>query len=304
MGMRGAAPLLIALCLALPATAAKPPGHLMRTTGGTTLWYEVRGGAGATPLMVLNGGPGAAHDYMLVSTVWDSLARRRPVVFYDQRGVGRSPALTKAQTCTLADQIDDLEALRAQLGYARMDVLGHSWGGMLAMAYAARHPERIAHLILCDSGAPRFEDTKFLFADVFPEVNEHIQGNAFAEQLRDTSAEHVNFHLYQSMLAVDTTRRAALRELALPPFVVAVNEAILADYRRFDLGPELPKFRFPALVITGRFDANVAPSVAWKIHQAIPGSEFAVFERSGHLPFYEEPEAFVARVERFLAGRP
>jgi len=72
-----------------------------------------------------------------------------------------------------------------------------------------------------------------------------------------------------------------------------------------DLGPELGKFHFPTLVLTGRFDANVAPSVAWKIHRGIPGSEFTVFERSGHLPFYEEPAAFLERVERFLAqGTP
>ena len=89
----------------------------------------------------------------------------------------------------------------------------------------------------------------------------------------------------------------------MPAFAVPVNEALVADLRRFDLGPELPKFRFPTLVVTGRFDANVAPAVAWKIHKAIPGSEFAVFERSGHLPFYEEPAEFIERVERFLAGR-
>ena len=77
---------------------------------------------------------------------------------------------------------------------------------------------------------------------------------------------------------------------------------IIADLKQYDLNPELPKFDFPTLVITGRFDANVAPAVSWKIHRAIPKSEFAVFERSGHLPFFEEPAAFVDRVERFLAA--
>ena len=59
----------------------------------------------------------------------------------------------------------------------------------------------------------------------------------------------------------------------------------------------------PTLVLTGRFDMNVAPSTAWRIHRAIPNSRFAVFERSGHLPFFEEPEAFVSAVEAFLDGR-
>ena len=244
-----------------------------------------------------------SHEYLLVSNVWDDFARRRTVVFYDQRGVGRSPGLARGQSCTLADQIADLEALRAHLGYGRIDVLGHSWGGILAMAYAARHPDRIARLILCDSGAPKWDDTKFLFKDLFPETSQRQEGLQFAEQLGDTAAQNADFREYQSMLACDPDKRAALRDGPPPAFVVAVNSAIIADLRQYDITPELPKFRFPTLVATGRFDANVAPAVSWKIHRAIPGSEFAVFERSGHLPFYEEPAAFVERVERFL-GRP
>jgi len=80
-----------------------------------------------------------------------------------------------------------------------------------------------------------------------------------------------------------------------------VNKAIESDVRRFDLNPELPKFQFQTLVITGRYDFNVAPAVAWRIHSAIPGSRWAVFENSGHLPFFEERDQIVRVVEEFLA---
>jgi len=80
----------------------------------------------------------------------------------------------------------------------------------------------------------------------------------------------------------------------------AVNAALNTDLARYDLNPELPKFKMPTLVVTGRYDINVAPSVAWKIHNAIPNSEFAVFEKSGHIPYFEERDAFVARLEQFL----
>jgi proline iminopeptidase len=79
-----------------------------------------------------------------------------------------------------------------------------------------------------------------------------------------------------------------------------VNKAVWSDLQRFDLNPELPKFKFPTLVVTGRYDFNVAPSVAYAIHKAIPGSDFAVFEKSGHLPFCEEPDGFIQRVEGLL----
>ena len=79
-----------------------------------------------------------------------------------------------------------------------------------------------------------------------------------------------------------------------------VSELVQKDVERFDLNPEIRKFKFPTLVVTGRYDANVAPSVAYGIHKAIAGSQFAVFERSGHLPFYEEADAFVRTLDAFL----
>ena len=81
-----------------------------------------------------------------------------------------------------------------------------------------------------------------------------------------------------------------------------INEAVEKDIERFDLNPEIRKFKFRTLVITGRYDMNVAPSVAYKVHQAISGSQFVVFEKSGHLPFFEEPDEFVRVIEEFLVG--
>jgi proline iminopeptidase len=72
------------------------------------------------------------------------------------------------------------------------------------------------------------------------------------------------------------------------------------DLARLDLTPSLAGFRFPTLVTTGRYDMNVAPRTAWRIHQAIRGSRFLVFERSSHIPFYEEPERFVDEIRNFL----
>jgi proline iminopeptidase len=304
---------LAATCLVATALAAAPPpaapsGGAPESgktfdAPGATLYYEVRGGGPGTPLFLANGGPGFDHVYLHTSDVWDELARGRPVVFWDQRGNGRSPALAKDQSCSLADQIADLDALRAHLGYERIDLLGHSWGGYLAMAYAARHPDRVAHLVICDSAAPRWADTRFLFDDVYPEGSERQRAVAFAQTLGDEAALDAYLHEYMAMLFYDPEKRDAFVALSSAFYYTqTVNETLNADLQRFDLNPELPKFRFPTLVVTGRFDMNVAPSVAFKIHQAIPGSRLAVFERSGHLPWYEEPDAFRALLAEFLAG--
>jgi proline iminopeptidase len=285
-----------------PAWAAhEEKGQLFDGPGGK-LYYEVTGGGNGTPLMLVNGGPGFDHTYFHTSTAWDAMAKTRRIIFYDQRGNGRSAALKPGQSCTLADQIDDLEALRAHLGFDKMDVLGGSWGGFLSMAYAARHPERIAHLILVDSAAPKWSETLFLFDKVFPETIEHQEASAFAREFGDKAADDANIREYLSMIFYSPEKRDAfLAQFEPGAFNKEVNQKVSADLARFDLNPEIRKFRFPTLVITGRYDMNVAPLVAYRIHQAIPGSRFVVFEKSSHLPFTEEPEAFARTLEEFLA---
>jgi proline iminopeptidase len=292
---------LLLLLLAAPLFAAEEVGKTFEANG-VTIWYEVRGAGAATPLIIVNGGPGFDHAYThLGDPVWDRIARTRRVVFYDQRGNGRSSELKPGQSCTLADQIADLDALRAQLGTEKLALLGHSWGGYLVMAYAARHPEHLEKLIIVDSAAPKLADTKFMFNDFFPDTVEKQDRFTFADTLGDKNATAEGLKLYMTMLFYSPEKRdAALPRLAASDYHKAVNEAIVADLGRFDLNPELPKYRFPTLVVTGRYDINVAPSVAWKIHKAIPGSQFVVFERSGHIPYYEEPEPFAKMLEGFL----
>jgi proline iminopeptidase len=301
MGVRAAVILLLVLAFAAPASAADPQGATFET-GGVTIWYEVRGGGSGAPLIVANGGPGFDHNYLLCGDVWDTLAKGRKIVFYDQRGNGRSSELKDGQPCGLAEQIDDLEALRAHLGFEKIDLLGHSWGGYLVMAYAARHPEHIAHLMIVDSAAPKIQDTAFLFKNIYPETTAREDQLAFAVELGDPKAVAADLREYMSMIFyTPQARDAFLARSSSFTYRQKVNKAVWNDLQRFDLNPELPKFKFPTLVVTGRYDFNVAPSVAWSIHGAIPGSEFAVFEQSGHLPFCEEPGQFLARVGAFLS---
>jgi len=293
---------LLAFAIASPA-ATSENGQIFDGPGGK-IYYEVTGTGAGTPLFVVNGGPGFDHTYLHVATAWDMLAKNRRVIFYDQRGDGRSDALKPGQSCTLADQLADLEALRSHLGFDKIDLLGHSWGGYLSMAYAARHPEHIAHLLIVDSAAPRWADTLFLFDQIFPEISERRAGYVFGDEMGDKAASDASIHDYLTMLFYSQEKRDAfVAQMAAGAYHKEVFQAVIRDLPRFDLNPELHKYKFPVLVMTGRYDINVAPLVAYRIHKAIPGSGFLVFERSGHIPFYEEPEAFVRATEEFLAAR-
>ena len=288
---------------AIAATTAAEKGGKTFETDGVTIYYEEIGGGAGLPLVLVNGGPGFDHTYMHWSDAWDRLASQRKVVFYDQRGNGRSGALPAGQTCTLADQIADLDALRAELKADKIDLLGHSWGGYLVMAYAARHPDRIAHLMIVDSAAPKWTDTEFIFKNIFPEAIDKQARLDFAQAVGDSAAGDESLNEYLKMLFVsDAKRDDFMSRSATYKFSRTVNETLNADLGKYDMWPILPTLSMPTIVMTGRYDFNVAPSTAWKIHNLIPNSKWEVFEKSGHLPYFEEPEKFVQVVERFCGS--
>ncbi len=290
------------VAIAHPA-APSGPGHTFTTRTGATLWYEVRGAGEGPPLIVVNGGPGFDHTYVLCSDAWDVLARRRRVVFYDQRGNGRAGALRPGESCTVADQIADLDALRERLGADRVDLLGHSWGGYLVMAYAVRHPQRVAHLAILDSAAPKWTDTEDLFKYAFPEATDRRSRLEFADAVGDSGADRQGLREYLQLLFVSPVKRDEFMARASTyRYARRVNEVLNADLEKIDMWPMLPTLTMPALVMTGRYDMNVAPSTAWRIHRAIPGSGWHVFESSGHIPYLEQPDEFVTVVEDFLGA--
>jgi proline iminopeptidase len=295
------------LLVSAPARAQAGQGATFQAPGAK-IYYVVFGSGAAAPLFVANGGPGFSHRYLLVSNAWRMLARNRKIVMWDQRGTGRSAPLQPGESCTLADQIHDLDALRAHLGYDKIDLLGHSWGGFLAMAYAARYPQHIERLILLDSAAPRWRDTLFLFRDVFPDVvarQDRFQFRANLNEKDSAAARDQATRLYESMLFYSPEHRDEfLAKTKTLKEYYQVNRDLNRDLARFNLNPEIRQFRFPVLVACGRFDMNVAPLIAYRMHQEIPGSKFFVFPKSGHMPFFEQPAEFVAVVDAFLSGRP
>ena len=274
------------------------------TTPEVDLAYETYGAPGpATPVIVANGGPGLSHIYMLQNDVWTRLSHNRQIVFYDQRGTGKSKHVKPDPSWGMDAQVADMEAVRAKFGFQKFNLVGDSYGGLLAMAYAAAHPEHIDKLILSDSAAPAWKDIVRVLPDVFPDVLEEIaareKNNAGSPDAADQRIRDHFLMLFYS----EANRDAYLAGVKDLESVPQVSAAVQKAARTLDLTPELPKFKFPTMVITGRYDMNVTPLTAWNIYKAIPGAKFVVFEKSGHLPSYEEPDKYVQVVNEFF-GQP
>jgi proline iminopeptidase len=295
---------LFALAVLMPGLLSAQVAHRLGSVHTTEvdLGYETFGTPGAEiPMIAVNGGPGLSHAYMMQNDLWQRVAAHRLVILYDQRGTGASKHLQPNAPQTMEAQIADLDAIRQTLSLERVAVLGDSYGGMIAMAYAAAHPEHVARLILSDSAAPSWKSMVHLLPQVFPDREE--QGEKEAKKLAAdpeavARAGLVN-HMRQMFYSTEM-RDAYLTRMGDLGFEPAVGSAVQRATENLDLTAKLPGFHFPTLVITGRYDMNVAPLTAWRMAHAIPGAQLVFFEKSGHLPAYEEPDKYLQTLESFL----
>jgi proline iminopeptidase len=295
---------LFTLLFVSSLAVAQPPVSGVVHTPDVDLAYEIYGApSAATPVIIANGGPGFSHTYLLQNDVFTTrLARDRQIVFYDQRGDGKSKLLKPDAPQDMNAQVADLDAIRTKLGFQKFDLIGHSWGGLLAMGYASAHPEHVEKLVLIDSAAPAWKQTLFLFSQVFPDVD--AKDEEITKTLGRTpeaSSQHLTNYFGMLFYSQENHDRF-LAGVTDPGQNTAVNAAVNRAIANLDLNPQLPKFNFPTLVMHGRFDMNVAVLTAWKTYKAIPGAKIVIFAKSGHLPFYEEPDKFVQALSAFLAS--
>mgnify|MGYP000079460095 CR=1 FL=1 len=294
--------LLLFACSTYRINAADGSG-IAFNSGDTTLRYYSVGRRSEVPLVVITGGPGFDHGYIRIGAPWDRIGKQRQVVFYDQRGTGRASTIAAGTKITVGDFIADIEALRAALGTERVAVLGHSWGGYLAMAYASRHADRVEKLIVVASAAPKLADTKFLFDAVFPENRERWRAWTSAMNRGDESFTNANADTYFRMLFHSPEKRDewihrahAARLRFNPHLAPQLWSASAAP----DVTDAVSNLDLPLLVIHGRHDMNVATETAFRTSSLARRGKLLIFERSGHLPFFEEPQRFAKEVLSFL----
>ncbi|MDX1644331.1 MAG: alpha/beta hydrolase [Thermoanaerobaculia bacterium] len=267
------------------------------SAGGSIAYYEVPGAPPTVPLVVVSGGPGSDHRYMHAGGAFEALARRRRVVMFDQRATGASsPAPAEP---TIDQWLADIDAVRRALGVETIDLLGHSFGGYLAMSYAVEQGERVRSLVLVDSAAPDLEENVQLLAEIYPErAEEWAEVRAGLSERFPAEA----IALFFSMEFVDPAwLERYLEHVSGLTYDIGVNNALRRDMERRALADRVGEIVQPVLVLHGRHDAVLAPVTSWKIHRELTDSRFQVIEQSGHMPFVERPEEFVAAVAAFLA---
>ena len=282
---------------------------------GWTTWYRITGdlASGRTPLVVLHGGPGAAHNYLLR---YAELAETgRPVIHYDQLGVGNSTHLPDqgADFWQVPLFVEELDNLLAHLGIAgRYHLLGQSWGGMLAAEHAVRRPAGLRGLVISNSPASMdlwLQEANKLRALLPPDVQSTL--------LDHEAAGTTDSEAYNAAVRVFYDRHVC--RVPWPPEVEASFAAIAADptvyhtmngpsefhcigtIKTWSIIDRLSAIAAPTLLISGRHD-EATPAVVQPFADHIPDVRWQIFQESSHMPHVEEPEACLATVEAFLTA--
>ena len=273
----------------------------------TELYFDIEGAAlvpagvemRAKPLLfALHGGPGGDHSGF--KPYFSGLTDKAQIVYVDHRGSGRS-ARGPRETYTLDNNVEDIEALRQHLGLDEIGLLGVSYGGMVALAYATRYGHNVSHLIAVVTASDHRFITRaqeILAERGTPEqqrVAQRLWTGTFEseEQLREYF--EVLGPLYS--LTFDLAKERERRCIYSPD---ALNEGYSGFLRHYDVTDQLHRITARTLVIGGRYDWICAPEFSVEIADRIPGADLRIFERSGHTVYTDEPDEFVDVVRGFL----
>ena len=278
-------------------------------------WYRVTGdlSSALAPLVVVHGGPGCTHDYVV--SIAEVATFGRAVVHYDQLGAGRSTHLADRDPSfwTVALFLDELDNLLAHLGIAgRYHLLGQSWGGMLGAEHAIRRPEGLRSLVLSNSPASMAlwsQEAKILRSQLPPELEAVLDRHEAAGTVDDPE------YLAATQAYYD---RHVCRVVPNPPEVLRTNEYLAQDstvyhtmngpnefycvgtLRDWSVVDQVHRISVPTLLISGRFD-EATPATVQPFFDEIGDVRWEIFEASSHMPFIEEPEKYLRVVESFLA---
>ena len=297
-----------AAALARPAFAQPTTEGRADVPGGTVWWKKVGNGP-KTPILLLHGGPGAGHDYLLSMA---ALASDRPVIFYDQLGCGKADSPQDESIYTIQRSVDEVDAVRKALGLERIVLYGHSWGSMLAIEY------------LCQGRGLGVE--KLVLAGALASVAQAAAGqerliaampNGGGARMHALEAAHQEQSAEYQGLVEQFYKLHVCRLATWPPEMMRTVEnlqtsiayrvmngpneftivGVIKDWeRRKDLG----RIRLPTLITTGEFD-EVTLDCHETIRDGVEGSRLEVMKGCSHSTMVEQPKAYNDLIGGFIA---
>jgi proline iminopeptidase len=269
------------------------------------------------PIYLLSGGPGISPDYLKGLT--EHLATSNLVVVVHQRGTGLTKGPFNEEDISIDLYCRDIHAIKEKLKHDKFILLGHSWGGMLAMHFATMFPDDLSKLLLVSSGGCNLTFFNYFGDNINAGLSKEKQDSSRLLSARyaqlvgipGDSAKQLYFPVLFDLFNVNSSgyyydkSLAPAKKLTQDNFNLRVNRFMINKLYKdqWDVRDELAKVNVPTRIIIGRQDP-VDLETAWVMRDAIPGSQLVVIEKCGHFPWVEQRERFFSVVTEFLGRRP
>jgi len=277
------------------------------------LWYRVAGRAtpGLPPVVFLHGGPGQG-SYHFAALVGPNIERSLRMVYFDQRGSGNSERPWTGEYA-MATLVEDIEGLRRALGVPRIALIGHSFGGALALEYAAAYPTRVARLVIVSGmwsmpvlGHYQCERIRAVYPALARAADSAATGPDDHCQWFWNLPAAQRTPLYEALMFPDSVVHARLDSTVAASHLPNTGELSAALWRagmsQYQFS-SFAKVSMPTLVIAGGHDGAVVPKSLRELTDRLPNASFIEFDGSGHFVYLDEPERFVREVTAFIAAR-
>ena len=286
-------------------------GHI--PIGKARLYYRDIGEG--MPIVILHGGPDFDHCYLLPET--DRLADSFRLIYYDQRGRGRSAKGVQVEEVGIRSDVEDLESIRRWFDLDSVAVLGHSWGGVLAMEYAISHPDHVSHLILMNT-APASQQDLLQFREHLGRIrpagdSERMESIRATDRYQDgdldAEAEYYRIH-YRAALPTADHVETVVGRLRTHFDNESIRKARAIEYRLYeqtwstpgyDLVPALSRLDIPTLVLHGE-DDFVPIEASARVAEAMRRGCLSVLPGCGHFSYLEFPDAVHSQITSFMQG--
>jgi len=272
---------------------------------GDSIYYKIIGNG--EPLILVHGGPGLDHSYFLPQM--RCLMNDYQLIFIDQRACGQSDADVDSSTISVKSFINDIDQIRQQLKLGKVNLLGHSWGGLLAMNYAIKYQTNLKTLILLNTMSPSSEYRAQADSILNTRKNEE-DSVAFAQIRASEAFKNRESSAYEDFFRVLFRREFFNKKYADSltltfPDSFAANSQILQhlgnDLSSYDILSDLNSVEVPTLILYGDYDP-LAGIVGQKLKDNIPNSSFVIIPNCGHFPYIESQEEFVEEIRKFKSS--
>lgn len=287
-------------------------GEYKQCMNGVVHWIKISGAENhTTPLVIIHGGPGG-NVYAFERTIGKLLSKNRTVIYYEQRGCGRSESPSSDLAYTFDDLIEDFNQIHHWLGVEKVDLLGYSFGGELALEMTLALPNKINKVVLSSPSLIALK-TQYLiqmagFLSIaepsFISIMERIleEPGTIEEKYRRlwkaVDTETVDRLFFENQTLANEYRRltqdSKMTNTGHMLKVLQNNPPIIPLYER------LIEIKHEVLIITGVHDRNSGVPISNQIHRQLANSTYVLFHHSAHFPYMEEPERFLEEVDSFL----